>query len=168
MRSAPRRTRRRSIVRLVRSSFYFHPLLDVLGDSVNADSIVVIQDFPVMYVAGKAGAPIGEQAPQAFKELEAELSSLKGRRFYGVVVGDEYRACVAIDPHDDAATLPHPTWTIPGGRYVRRRIPNWEENVQVIAPTCQALRRRSDFDPSRPIIEYYRSRRELFVMVPVQ
>jgi hypothetical protein len=138
------------------------------GCGVNADSIVVIQDLPVMYVAGDAAAPIGVQAPQAFKELEAKLSSLKGRRFYGVVVGDEYRACVAIDPQDDAAALPHPTWTIPGGRYVRRRIPNWEENMHLIAPTCQALRRRADFDPSRPTIEFYRSQRELFVMVPVQ
>jgi hypothetical protein len=132
------------------------------------DTMVTVPDTSVMYVAGEAGKPIAEQAPHAFKKLEAKLFSLKGRKFYGVVLGDEYRACVAIDPHDDPNSLPHPTWTIPGGKYVRRRIPNWEQHLDLIAPTCQILCRRSDFDQSRPIIEYYRSQKELLVMVPVQ
>jgi hypothetical protein len=35
-------------------------------------------------------------------------------RHYGVVVlGDEYRTCVAIDPNNDPLSLPHPTWTLP-------------------------------------------------------
>jgi hypothetical protein len=135
---------------------------------MSTDTIVTVPDASVMYVAGKAGKPIGQQAPKAFKELEAKLTSLKGRRFYGVVLGDEYRACVAIEPSDDPLSLPHPIWTLPGGRYVRRRILNWEENLPLIGLTCQTLRRRSDFDPSRPIIEYYRSQKELLVMVPVQ
>ena len=132
------------------------------------DTIVTIQDTAVMYVAGETGTPIAEQAPTAFKKLEAKLSSLKGRKFYGVVLGDEYRACVAIDRKDDPFSLPHPTWTLPGGTYVRRRLLNWEDNLHLIGQTCETLRRRSDFDPSRPVIEYYRSHRELLVMVPVQ
>ncbi len=48
---------------------------------------------------------------------------------------------------DDASSLPHQTWTIPGGRYVRRR---------------------PDFDPTRSCVEYYRSRKELLLMVPVR
>ena len=135
---------------------------------MTTDTIVTVPDTAVMYVAGEVGKPIGEQAPKAFKELEAKLSSLKGRKFYGVVLGDEYRACVAIDPNDDPLSLPHPTWMLPGGRYARRRIPNWEENLPLIGLTCQTLCHRSDFDPSRPIIEYYRSQKELLVMVPVQ
>jgi hypothetical protein len=132
------------------------------------DSIVTVSDIPVMYVAGEAAMPIADQAPRAFEQLEARLSSLKGRKFYGVVVGAEYRACVAIHPTDHADALPHPTWTIPGGKYVRRRITDWEAHLDSIAPTCQALSRRRDFDPSRPIIEYYRSRRELLIMVPIR
>ena len=132
------------------------------------DTIVTVPDTSVMYVAGETGKPIAEQAPKAFKELEAKLSSLKGRKFYGVVLGDEYRACVAIDPQDDPFSLPHPTWTLPGGRYIRRRLPDWTENIHLIGPTFETLCRRSDFDPSRPCIEYYRSKKELLVMVPVQ
>jgi hypothetical protein len=135
---------------------------------VTADTIVTIPDLHVMYVAGEADAPIAEQAPRAFKELEAKLGTLRGRKFYGVVVGGEYRACVAIETHDELSSLPYPTWTIPGGRYARRRIPNWEQHIDEIARTCQALSSRADVDPSRHIIEYYRSQRELLVMVPVQ
>jgi hypothetical protein len=111
---------------------------------------------------------LARSAGTDFKKLEAKLSSLKGRKFYGVVLGDEYRACVAIDPNDDPLSLPHPTWTLPGGRYVRRTIPNWEDNLHLIGPAFETLCQRSDFGPSRPCIEYYRSQRQLLVMVPVQ
>ena len=135
---------------------------------MTTDAIVTVRDTAVMYVAGETGKPIAEQAPKAFKELEAALSSLKSRKFYGVVLGDEYRACVTIDPNDDPLSLPYPTWTLPGGRYVRRRLTNWEDNLYLIGPTFETLCRRSDFDPSRPCIEYYRSQKELLVMVPVR
>ena len=135
---------------------------------VTTDVIVTVPDVGVMYVAGAKGKPISEQAPEAFTRLEATLPSLRGRRFYGVVIGEEYRACVAIHPDDDPRALPHLTWTLPGGRYVRRRIPNWEANLHLIGPAFEALRRRADFDPSRPCIEYYRSQRELLVMAPVR
>ena len=121
-----------------------------------------------MYVAGQKGRPIAEQAPEAFKTLEAKLSSLKGRKFYGIVIGDEYRACVAIDPEADASSSSHPTWTIPGGRYVRRKIENLEKNLHRIGASVEELRRRSDFDPTRSCVEYYRSRKELLLMVPVR
>jgi hypothetical protein len=131
-------------------------------------TIVTVDRVSVMYVAGQRGRSIAEQAPEAFKTLEAALPSLKGRKFYGVVLGDEYRACVGIDPADDAGSLPYPTWTISGGRYVRRKIENWEDNLRLIGAVVEELRRRPDFDPTRPCVEHYRSRKELLVMVPVQ
>jgi hypothetical protein len=135
---------------------------------MDRDTIVTIPDIAVMYVAGEAGRPIAEQAQAAFPALEAKLPTLKNRQFYGVGVGAEYRACVAIDDRDDPLALPHPRWTIPGGRYARRRVADWERNTARIKPTFDALRERADFDPSRPWIEFYRSRSELFVMVPVR
>ncbi|MBW2140924.1 MAG: hypothetical protein JRG97_07610 [Deltaproteobacteria bacterium] len=117
------------------------------------DTFVTIDDIPVMYVAGEKGRPIPEQAPEAFRELEAKLPSLKGRKFYGVEFAGEYRACAAIRENDDPSSLPHPAWVIPGGKYVRR---------------FEALVKENDIDPDRPFIEYYRSQRELFIMVPVK
>jgi hypothetical protein len=130
--------------------------------------IVAMQGIPVMYVAGERGRPIAEQAPGAFQRLEEKLASLKGRKFYGVVIDGEYRACVAIAAEDDPASLPHPTWTLPGGRYARERIANWESRRDRIGPAMEALRGRADFDPTRPCIEYYRSQRELLLLAPVR
>jgi len=135
---------------------------------MQGDTIVVMPEVRVMYVAGEAGRAIAEQAPEAFAALEARLPSLRGRKFYGVGVGQEYRACVAIDEAYDPAALSRACWTIPGGRYARSRIADWEQHLDRIAPALAALRRRSDLDPTRPWIEFYRSRRELLVMVPVR
>jgi hypothetical protein len=131
------------------------------------DAVVTLQATTVMYVAGEKGRPITEQAPLAMAALEAKLPSFKGRKFYGVALGDEYRTCATIVAADDANALPHPTWTLPGGRHVRRRILDYERNLHLIGPTIEELRRRADADPSRPAIEFYRSQRELLVMVPV-
>jgi len=136
--------------------------------AIELDTIVTIPDIAVMYVAGDAGRPVPEQAQAAFPALEATLPTLKSRKFYGVGVGAEYRACVAIDERDDLQALPHARWTIPGGRYARRRIADRERNTDRIKPTFDALRARPDFDPSRPWIEFYRSRSELLVLVPVR
>jgi hypothetical protein len=135
---------------------------------MSADTVITFPDTAVMFVAGEAGQPIPEQAPKAFAALEARLPSLKRRRFFGVVQGDHYRACVALEPGDDPRNLPLPAWRLPGGKYVRRRIVNWEQHLDLIGPTFEALYKRTDVDGSRPGIEFYRSQRELLVMVPVR
>jgi hypothetical protein len=132
------------------------------------DHILTIDPIPVMYVAGRKGAPFGQQAIEAFDQLEAKLPSLKGRKFYGAMSGGEYRACVALDQNLEASPLPYPTWTIPGGKYIRRRIRNWEKNLHLIGDTFEELSERPDFDSSRPCIEYYRSQKELLLMAPVR
>jgi len=133
-----------------------------------SDSIVVIQDIPVMFVAGDRANPISEQAPSAFAELEAKLETLKGRHFYGVIVDGEYRACVGLRPQDDRHNLPYRTWVIPGGKFARRKLTSWERHRDQIGPTMLKLRERGDFDKSRHCIEYYRSQRELLLMAPIQ
>jgi hypothetical protein len=135
--------------------------------AMTTESVVQLSDIAVIYMAGERGKPISEQAPAAFDKLEAKLATLKGRHFYGVVVDGEYRACVALRPEDDRNHLTHPTWTIPGGKYVRRKIADWETHRDEIGPTMMRLRDRKDLDVSRPCIEYYRSQRELLLMAPI-
>ena len=139
-----------------------------MGRVMADDVIVTMPDIRVMYVDGEAGKPISEQAPQAFDTLEAELPSLKGRKFFAVVIEDRYRACVAVESGDDTRALPHPTWTLPGGKFVRRRIADWEQHRDQIGPTFGMLRARADSDPARPGIEFYRSQRERLILVPVR
>jgi hypothetical protein len=131
------------------------------------ESIIRISEIPVMFVAGDRTRPIPEQAPVAFAMLEGNLTTLRGRRFYGVVVDTQYRACVAIRPEDHTVALSHPMWIIPGGKFARRKLPNWEQHRHLIGHTILQMRERADFDASRYCIEYYRSQRELLLMTPV-
>jgi ketosteroid isomerase-like protein len=132
------------------------------------DTTVTIPDIAVMCVVGDKAKPIHEQAPAAFRELEAKLSTLKGRKFYGAFFGGEYRACVAIDPRQDLNALPLPEWTLPGGRYVRRKLAQYQSRIPQIGAIFTELRARPDADPSRPCIEYYRSGDEVLLMAPIR
>jgi hypothetical protein len=127
--------------------------------------IVEFGGFEVVYANGERGQPIPEQAPAAFDALEARLPTLKKKRFYGTVIDGAYRACVAVD--EDRRTLDLPRWVIPSGRYAVGKISNWEQHRDSIGPTVAALRGRSDFDATRPLIEFYRNQAELRLLAPV-
>jgi len=133
--------------------------------SSNKDQIVEFGGFKVVYVSGERGQPIPEQAPAAFDALEARLPTLRKKRFYGAVIDGAYRACVAVDK--DTSTLDLPSWVIPSGRYAVGKIADWERHRDAIGPTVAELRCRSDFDATRPLIEFYRSQSELRLLVPV-
>jgi hypothetical protein len=133
---------------------------------VSTESVIELGRVPVLYVAGKKGEPFSKQAPKAFDRLEAQLPSLKGRRFYGVVVDGEYRACVAQRPENEELAIAR--WTLSGGKYRRVGIADWEAHRDLIGPTVADLRGRPDYDIGRPVVEYYRSQRELHILGPVR
>ena len=127
---------------------------------------VVLADVAVLYVESPTGLA---GAADAFDRLEARLPTLKGRKFYGTFQppAGPYRACVAIAPGDDAATLGLPTWAIPGGTYTRRKLMDWESRAAEIGRTFQQMRTECEVDASRPSIEFYRSQKELLLFLPV-
>jgi hypothetical protein len=100
--------------------------------AVPKDSVIDFSERVVMYVGGDPASSIPDQASAAFCELESKLPSLKGRSFYGAVLGNEYRACVAVEGGEIPDALPFPTFTLPGGKYVRRRIADRESNRDMI------------------------------------
>jgi hypothetical protein len=114
--------------------------------------------------------------PAAFDVLESKLSTLKGRRFYGTFQltadGEEYWACVARIEEDDPKAMQLETGVIPGGWYARRKVEDWEKVAQEGKLPKLFENLASDnaerLDTSRPSIEFYRSREELLLMVPVQ
>jgi hypothetical protein len=130
------------------------------------DVIIELGAVEVVYVSGEKHLPIPQQAPSAFSALEALLPTLRKKRFYGVVVDGQYRACAAVD--DDTRGLDLPRWVLPAGRYLVHKIANWERHRDEIGPTVGALRNRPDLDPTRPIIEFYRSQVELRLLAPVR
>ncbi len=131
-------------------------------------SEVTFPDTWVMYVAGDPSRPIPEQSKKAFSVLEGKFASVKGRKFFGVLVGNEYRACSSIVDTDETSDLPFPTWTIPGGKYARIRIPDWDKHTDQIGAAFDELYSLPSVDSTRPAVEYYRSQHDLFVMVPIK
>jgi hypothetical protein len=100
----------------------------------------------------------------AWERLEA-LVPLKGRRFFGAAYADgRYRACVQRLDGEPAGALEE--GELPGGRYRRERLRGEPPEVyDRIAPTVEAL---GPGDPDRPVIEYYRRRDEIDVLMPVR
>jgi hypothetical protein len=126
--------------------------------------LVTRDPITVMYVISPNGT---EGAAEAFDRLEAHLPSLKGRKFYGTLLNGEYRACVELEPQDRPADMGLETWTIPGGPYVRRKLPDWPEHVTEIGKIFGALAAEHPRDPARPNVEFYRSQKELLLFMAV-
>lgn len=136
------------------------------ANQISPTATVELDDIDVMCVAGDPSKPIAEQAPVAFQLLETPMDSLRGRKFYGVITANTYRACVALLPEEVGTELPNPVWTVPGGRYARCRIKNWNGDTTIIGPAFERLVAEVDHDDRRPSIEFYRSQDDLILMVP--
>jgi hypothetical protein len=136
------------------------------------DSYIELPDIPVLRVRAdmKGGGP-----SDAMKLLESRLPTLKGRKFYGVFhitpVGEEYYACVARTDGDDPDKMGVEAGVVPGGRYARRRVLDWERVIregQLPKMFEEMVRAHAqEVDRSRPSIEFYRSQEELLLFLPV-
>lgn len=129
-------------------------------------SIIDAPEVPVRYVAGDGAKSIPEQALAAFEQLESSLGSLRGRKFYGVAMAGEYKACVAASSDQSSDSLP--VYRIPGGRYFCHRIDDFLTDPGRISERVEQLIGRSDFDSSRPVIEFYRKHNQLSIRIPVK
>ena len=113
-----------------------------------------------------------KNSSQAFSCLETRLGTLRGRKFYGVLSGNTesgiYRACVLIKETDDSNRLRLEKWQIPGGKYIREKIKNWEKNTDLIGIAFSKMARLNEVDLKRPIIEFYRSQKELVLYLPIR
>jgi len=127
---------------------------------------VTLPELQVMYVESSTGLA---GAADAFDRLEARFPSLKGRKFYGTFQppAGPYRACTVVEPGDDATALGLPTWVIPGGKYGRQRLMNWQPQIPEIGKTFQSMAQEGERDTSRPSIEFYRSEKEVVLFLPL-
>ena len=136
-------------------------------------NVTRLEDIIVARVRAEGG-PAGPK--RAFDELESRMSSLHGRKMYGVFYGsgpeETYYACVKLDDeHED--DMGFERGTIPGGRYARRRVDDWAGNEEQLAKRFEELEKHCveaglELDPDRPGIEFYRSMRDMVIMVPVK
>src|SRR3989344_3174713 len=126
----------------------------------------IIGDIKVMCVKALGGPKEG--AAQAFNEIESRFSSLKGRKFYGVLHNGEYRACTAIIEGENPEVLGLETMVIPGGKYARIKIEDWEQHTDLIGSSFEKMAGEKEADPTRPRIEFYRSQKELILLFPIK
>jgi hypothetical protein len=133
------------------------------------DSVVELPELAVLRVHADMD---GLGTAGAFEQLEAALPTLKGRRFYGTMLisseGPTYYACVERIDGDTAPTPPLEAGTIPGGMYARRKVDGWENRLADLPRIVHEMIAQNDHDPSRPTVEFYRSQRELHLLLPVR
>lgn len=128
--------------------------------------LVERDDVPVMF---KRVADEQTAISRGWAEVEEAVGSLRGRKFYGVFDGGEYRVCVQLREEDEPAGLGLETGTLPGGRYAQVRLQGEPPAVyERIAPAFERLARRPDRDPSRPGLEFYRRRDVIDLLLPVR
>lgn len=125
---------------------------------------IMLDEIPVICVISNQG-PSGAQ--QAFHFLESKIGSLKGRRFYGTMHDNEYRACVALCSHDSPEDLALECWIIPGGKYIQSKLMNWPHRIRDIEKIFAELSKQNPVDTARPNIEYYKSNVELRLLLPI-
>jgi len=56
----------------------------------------------------------------------------------------------------------------PGGEYERRKLLDWQDRVDEIAATFDAMVPAAELDSTRPSVEFYRNSRELILLQPVR
>jgi hypothetical protein len=130
---------------------------------------ISLESISVMFVESPSG-PQG--SGEAFSKLEAGFHSLKGRKFYATFQYPDgpYRACVAIEKGDNPAALGLEVGVIPGGKYARGKLENWTERPWEIPDEFTRLSEayRGRVDLSRPSIEFYKSQKELILLLPIR
>jgi hypothetical protein len=105
---------------------------------------------------------------EGWQRLEELLGDLRGRHFYGTVQAHLYRVCVQLREEDHPARLGLSSGRIPGGRYLRLRLRGDPPALyRDIAPAVGRLEAASPRDGTRPVIEHYRRRDEIDVLMPV-
>lgn len=124
---------------------------------------IYLEPTKIIYVEAENGSA---GAKTAFFRLEKNLS-LKGRKFYGLVSenGQKYLAATVFRPGDEV--LGFPQGEIKGGTYRRLKIVGWQNKLSTIAGEFNQLAQKYSEDQNRSRVEFYRSQKELFLLLPV-
>ena len=107
----------------------------------------------------------------AWRTLESRLSSLKGRKFYGVCCNESsrtvyYAGLVPLD-ETEIEQLGLSTFEVKAARYVRVKLSDWHQHTDQIPAIFDDLERNFPTDSSRPVLEHYRSHTELYLLAPL-
>lgn len=112
-----------------------------------------------------------EDVQSAFDSLEKKIIKRSQRKMLGAlnVSNDlpEYKACIEQSDIDNPAFLGLESYMLPGGKYISGKLINWTLNTHLIKEMFGEMSYKYIFDASRPQLEYYKSKRELILMLPI-
>lgn len=134
------------------------------------------EDIPLMCLLSPKA---GETAASTMSKVERALPTLRGRRFYGLFKIENnvetYYSCTRIEPGDEPEKLGFERIKIGKGKYDREKLSDWEKhwdgrNIAGLGDLFTLMTRRNEgnIDESRFEVEYYRSQKELYAMVPIK
>lgn len=107
-----------------------------------------------------------------FDRLEEKLLSLHGRKFYGLFRkegdSDDYFACTNVRDYEDPSGYGFMSMVLPRGIYARKKIVDWEEKVDKLTEYFDELASSYTVDNERFGVEFYRSMKELYIMLPIK
>ena len=133
----------------------------------------IIEQPSLRLIAAKSKSfPDGNSA--AMNAIESRLETLQGRKMYGLVYetaeGIDYYA--GLVPEDKAeekmfSELGFNILEIEGGACARVKLLDWSSKIDQIGPTFGAMIGEYGVDASRPQMEFYRSLKELHLLLPL-
>jgi hypothetical protein len=107
----------------------------------------------------------------SWERLESKLTSLKGRKFYGLTYFENGQLVyyAGLQPLDDGEIQAFgcPTMTLKGGKYARVKLMDWNNHADEIGPIFDELMEEYQKDSGGPTVEFYRSHTELHLMIPI-
>jgi hypothetical protein len=113
-----------------------------------------------------------EGVGSAMEKLEKKLLDAYRSKIFGAISFKgsevEYRACVSHKPADENSEEELENYQIPGGQYMSSRLLNWMKNTHLIKEIFNEMEKKYLFDQSRPQLEFYKSKRELVLLLPVK
>jgi hypothetical protein len=132
----------------------------------SATDVVHRDDTTVRYIeVADEAASIQE----AWRDLEAMVGALRGRRFLGAVFNGRYRACVECRDDATGSEADLPQGVVPGGSYLRLRLRGQPPEVyDRITPAAEQLSRYPGPDSTRPVLELYLRSDRIDVLQPLR
>jgi len=131
-------------------------------------SIKKLDELNLMFVQASS---FPDGIKEAWNRLEGPLATLKGKKFYGtsrfIDGAMEYRACVIPSDASEPSRLGFDTFTIPSGYYATKKLMDWPTKTHLIKTIFEELGSKYSVDYNRPHIEFYRSQKEVVLMVPI-
>jgi hypothetical protein len=137
----------------------------------SSSKIAIVQIPKILLLVCRAEADSPDEIKAAWQTLESKLSTLKGRKFYGLsysnASGSAYFAAVQPLDAEEGVALGFPSLLLKGGKHARVKLMDWPEHTEEIPAIFDQLERAVSRDPTRPSLEFYRSQSELHLLVPL-